>query len=234
MPALFAYLIAVGLLLGGGYGAVSWLAAPEPVKVVAKGKQKPPSTDAQKSASTDAAVISAPASGKSPPQAGDSAIKPASNDKPQASDKPQSTEPARVTTREQGGSNEGANSNPDQPIVAHAETAPAETTQSPAPRAAVVPQRKEEYKQENRQESRQDNRRPVEGASASGTALNGASAAAAKPKRPSQRQASRSPEHRGLALMTLRTIQFPDGRRATMLIPYRGDNRRAMAIDPEW
>ena len=231
MPALFAYLIAVGLLLGGGYGAVSWLAAPEPVKVVAKGKQKPPSTDAQKSASTDAASVSAPASAQvSAPQAGDSGVKPASNDKPQASDKPQSSESARVTTREQGGSNEGANSNPDQPIVAHAETAPAETTQSPAPHAAVVPQRKDEYKQE----SKQDNRRPAEGASASSTALNGASAAAAKPKRPSQRQASRSPEHRGLALMTLRTIEFPDGRRATMLIPYRGDNRRAMAIDPEW
>src|SRR4030088_2870399 len=42
MPALFAYLIAVGLLLGGGYGALSWLAAPESVKVVAKAKPKPP------------------------------------------------------------------------------------------------------------------------------------------------------------------------------------------------
>jgi hypothetical protein len=43
MPALFAYLIAVGLLLGGGYGALSWLAAAEPIKVVAKAKSKPPS-----------------------------------------------------------------------------------------------------------------------------------------------------------------------------------------------
>lgn len=42
MPALFAYLIAVALLLGGGYGALSWLAAPEPVKVVAKATPKPP------------------------------------------------------------------------------------------------------------------------------------------------------------------------------------------------
>ena len=41
MPALFAYLIAVGLLLGGGFGALSWRAAPEPVKVAAKAK--PPS-----------------------------------------------------------------------------------------------------------------------------------------------------------------------------------------------
>jgi hypothetical protein len=35
MPTLFADLIAIGLLLGGGYGASSWPAAPEPVKVVA-------------------------------------------------------------------------------------------------------------------------------------------------------------------------------------------------------
>src|ERR1700694_4995872 len=41
MPALFAYLIAVGILLGGGYGALNWLAAPEPVKVVARAKPKP-------------------------------------------------------------------------------------------------------------------------------------------------------------------------------------------------
>jgi hypothetical protein len=46
MPALFAYLIAVGLLLGGGYVALSWLAAPEPVKVVAKAKPKPPRYEA--------------------------------------------------------------------------------------------------------------------------------------------------------------------------------------------
>jgi len=41
MPALFAYLVAVGLLLGGGYGALNWLAAPEPIKAAAKAKPKP-------------------------------------------------------------------------------------------------------------------------------------------------------------------------------------------------
>jgi hypothetical protein len=42
MPARFAYVMAVGLFLVGGYGALSWLAAPEPVKIVAKAKPKPP------------------------------------------------------------------------------------------------------------------------------------------------------------------------------------------------
>ena len=50
MPALLAYLVAVALLLGGGYGALSWLATPEPLKVVAKATPKaPPPHDADNS-----------------------------------------------------------------------------------------------------------------------------------------------------------------------------------------
>src|SRR5580704_16140943 len=61
MPALFVYLIAVGLLLGGGYGALSWLAAPEPVKVVAaKAKPKPaPHYEANPEAASSEASSSA-------------------------------------------------------------------------------------------------------------------------------------------------------------------------------
>jgi hypothetical protein len=40
---LFAYLLAIGLLLGSGFGALSWLAAPEPVKVTAKARPARPS-----------------------------------------------------------------------------------------------------------------------------------------------------------------------------------------------
>jgi hypothetical protein len=42
MPALFAYLVAIGLLLGGGYGALTWLAAPEPLRVVTKAPKQAP------------------------------------------------------------------------------------------------------------------------------------------------------------------------------------------------
>jgi hypothetical protein len=229
MPALFAYLIAVGVLLGGGYGAVSWLAAPEPVKVVAKAKQKPPSTHT--------AAVSTPAPAQVSPPAVDTAVKQASNDKPRSSE----PEP-RIATREPAASNDGAKPAPNQHTAAQAETTPAEARQSPPQPESVVearqPDQKEQYKQETKQESkqeaRQDNRRPVdEAAPAINTASNTTSAPVAKPKRPSPRQASRLPERRALALMTLRTIEFPDGRRATMLIPYR-DSPRAMAVDQEW
>jgi hypothetical protein len=42
MPALFAYLLAVCIFLGGGYGALNWLATPEPAKVTVSAKPTPP------------------------------------------------------------------------------------------------------------------------------------------------------------------------------------------------
>jgi hypothetical protein len=44
-------------------------------------------------------------------------------------------------------------------------------------------------------------------------------------------QASSRSEKSGLALMTLRTIEFPDGRRVTQLLPYR-NSERALAFQP--
>jgi hypothetical protein len=194
MPALFAYLIAVGLLLGGGYGALSWLAAPQPVQVAAKVKQKSPPTHT--------ASASAPTSGQaSPPQAETGTVKQASRDKPQSSE-PE----ASVAAREQGASNDVTKPSPNQQAVVHAEAS------QPSPR------------HESAVEAGQPDGRQQE---------NATSTPAAKPKRAHRRQASRPAEKRPLALMTLRTIEFPDGHRATMLIPYR-DNRRVMAMDREW
>src|SRR6202022_3906610 len=60
-----------------------------------------------------------------------------------------------------------------------------------------------------------------------------APATTARPvKRPHPRQASNRSEKSALALMTLRTIEFPDGRRVTQLIPYRY-RERALAFQPD-
>jgi hypothetical protein len=53
-----------------------------------------------------------------------------------------------------------------------------------------------------------------------------ASSAAAAPPKPVKRtlrQASRHSEKPALALMTLRTIEFPDGRSCNSIHPYRGE-----------
>ena len=60
-----------------------------------------------------------------------------------------------------------------------------------------------------------------------------ASTAADSVAKPVKRQHVRQAhsEKPALALMTLRTIEFPDGRRVTQLIPYHGE--RAMDSQPD-
>jgi hypothetical protein len=222
MPALFAYLIALGLVLGGGYGALSWLAAPEPVKVVAKAKPKAP-------AAHTASIPEPNSSERSQPQAVEAA-----RAKPASSDKPQSSEPdARVAAREQV--SDQSERAADRQAAVRTEASAAEAARSsPAEatsQATRLPPQRESGPQvrESKQEHKQQNKQPAEAAPPPATSV----AAAAKPKRPYSRQASRPSEKRALALMTLRTIEFPDGRRVTQLIPYR-DDRRAMAFDPDW
>jgi hypothetical protein len=102
MPALFAYLVAVGLLLGGGYGALSWLAAPEPVKVVAKAKPKPPSRD---EANSDATLLANSSATDQAASRSNDQPSPASSEPIVAASEqgapPQLSEPSRSTNRGQ-------------------------------------------------------------------------------------------------------------------------------------
>src|ERR1700693_5595341 len=102
MPALFAYLIAVALLLGGGYGALNWLATPEPVKIVAKAKQPASPRYADDIGASSTQAIAPPANlpetakpevtGK-PGVDGTDQVKTAANDKAASSDQPPSPQP---------------------------------------------------------------------------------------------------------------------------------------------
>ena len=199
MPALLAYLIAVGLLLGGGYGTLSWLAAPEPVRVAAKAKSKPPSQPHY------ADTISRETA---PPEPG----KPEIADKTGSNNKTASVDQFPSEATEQDTKAASSAQTQDQPNrSAHAEMTPAGTSPE-------VRQPAETSSSGNHQQAAE----PIAPA-----------AAAAKPaKRPHLQQASRRSEKRGLALMTLRTIEYPDGRRVSQLLPYRLDER-ALAFESD-
>ena len=198
MPALFAYLIAVGLLLGGGYGALSWLAAPEPVKVAATAKSKPPSPPHHADNSEPRETT--------PPEPS----KPVIDDKTGSNDKTDSVDQFLSEAAAQDTKETSSGQTQDQPNrSAHAEMTPAGANQ--------------------------DAKQPAEASSRGNqqAVSSIAPAAAAKTaKRPHLRQASSRSEKRGLALMTLRTIEFPDGRRVSQLIPYRHD-QRASVFEPD-
>ena len=193
MPALFAYLIAVGLLLGGGYGTLSWLAAPEPVKVAVKAKPKSPSRDEAKSdarsfEANSLAVDDSDYAASGSTAAGSNESRPS----------PQSGSSAVAT--EQGAQMETSERVRDhQNLSANAEVTQAEVKQpAEAASQAVAP-----VFSGNQQAA-------VPAATVTKTS-----------KRRAVRQASGRSEKSALAVMTLRTIEFSDGRRVTQLIPYR-------------
>ena len=213
MPALFAYLIGVGLLLGGGYGALTWLAAPEPVEVAAKAKpaahsgaRSGPNAAAESRAETSAVVASSPAIND--------------HDKVAAGSNDQTPAPAakaRLAASQpdvQGPPESGL----DQPArSAHAD-ALAATSEPHVPDAAV--------------EAGSGDKQPAQVALQGRPAdLRSASAAAAKAAARPRLRPARHHETDAPVLMTLRTIEYPDGRRVTRLIPYSGE--RALAFQPD-
>jgi hypothetical protein len=229
MPSLFAYLIAVGLLLGGGYGALTWLAAPEPVKIAAKAKPIPrlhfdeanreaasePSGHEPQTASLGTTSLGTTSLGTTSIGATSPETVGQSRQVAVGSNQPPVAPPAEVNTASTA---PGARAKASGPAQTQS-SAPAQVQQNPAvsaevPSAEIAPPERAQ---------------PAEAASTGNhaTAVSAAPAATAKtmkPKRPHQRLASRS-ERPALALMTLRTIEFPDGHRVTQLLPYRGDDR---------
>jgi hypothetical protein len=218
MPALFAYLIALGLLLGGGYGALNWLATPEPVKIVARAKPVPR------------------------PHFDEANREPASEPSPQEAQKasPETTIAETVGPRDLvAGSNHP-------PAAPPAEASTASTEQATQPAVAAAPQMAQaqisapapiqQNPAVNAEVASTETARPPEHAqpaevtsagsptsAASATPL--AAAKTVKPKRPHQQRLASRSEKTALVPMTLRTIEFPDGRRVTQLLPYRGDDR---------
>jgi hypothetical protein len=205
MPALFAYLIAVGLLLGGGYGALSWLAAPEPVKVVAKAKPRPPSPvhyTGNYQADPEPAATQPPTPERSRPEPGSQGVGDSESIKTAANDQPASPQPQAGVASAQA------------EVSGPARLSKAEISSVEAGHEA---------KQEEKQPAQTVP--PVSPGNAHSAASTGSAAAARTVSRPHPRQAGHHSEKHGLALMTLRTVEYPDGRRVSQLIPYRSSER---------
>lgn len=198
MPALFAYLLAVGLLLGGGYGALSWLATPEPVKM-ARAKPRPHyrvSSEAGTARASSPAVndneeAATTSNGQRPSSASELGLV--------ASDQAEPSRPAPDQQTRFGNSEALSHE-----AAQHAEASPDVAKES----------------------DRQPAQAALQGLSGNAQSAGLAPTEAAKtvaPPRP--RRANQRSEKRALALMTLRTIEYPDGHRVTRLIPYRGGER---------
>ena len=254
MPALFAYLIAVALLLGGGYGALNWLTTPEPVKVVATATPKPPAPHYADNASpvptqADAPQVTAPEPSKpeqskpvpsKPEVSGTDQLKAAANDEPVSSDPPlsasssQPNPPAAPSQQEAKAEiSDPTRDHRDSP--AQVEKPQAATDQGAQDAEAPPAEARHDDPAPTRHEEEQSTQAAPQGNAQTVASI---APAAKTAKRPHVRQAGRGSEKRPLEVMTLRTIELPDGRRMTRLIPYRaGDRYRedspAMAFGPD-
>lgn len=254
MPALFAYLVAVTLLLGAGYGALSWLATPEPVKVVAKATPKPPpppyaDNSSQGSTPANAPQLGAPESSKpeapgKPEINGSDQVKAAANDEVVSSEQPPPASSSPQPGPTAAASQQEAKAEVSDPVRGHRDR----PAQVEMPQTATDQSAKQHHVEAPPAEAGQDDPAPAgheEEKQSSKAALpgNAQTVASIAPvaktaKRRRVRQASRGLEKRPLEVMTLRTIELPDGRRMTRLIPYPGgdryrDNGPAMTFGPD-
>jgi hypothetical protein len=211
MPALFAYLIAVGLLLGGGYGALNWLAAPEPVKVVERAKptsHREPKREAMSEVSSSETSSDAQNLDQS-----EQAMA-----RPNGETPPPSPPSDNAVAREQGAAQAADVSN---------------STQEPARTGKAEIPSTESLQQSSPQVVQPAPARSAVSTGSKRAAVSSAQAESARTaKRQHKRQASNRPEKSGAVLMILRTIQFPDGRRVTQLVPYR-PSERVLVFDPD-
>ena len=241
MPALFAYLVAVTLLLGGGYGALTWLAAPEPVKIAAKVKPKrvrhyetiPPISDPSETSTTTSSATNAPESdGSNESASGYARAKdvvsvtddlapslPSTNDPPKSDTRAEVNEHVNKQINEQA-SGDGPAAIPD-PVqdrnrAARAEAPVTETKRKISEGTQPSPSRPSPPESSGRPQS-----------VASADSATGAKVVNRSRLSRADRHSERSAhaERRGLVRMTLRTIEFPDGSRETRLIPYRDGGR---------
>jgi hypothetical protein len=208
MPALFAYLIALSLLVGGGYGALNWLAAPEPVKTTGKARQK------ARLAAHEAAV--AAAESRAPEVTGQAA--PSSLSAPSETNSQPETQalpPTAASTKEAdtpahaapaAGTKPAAASKPEVTSPTAARLANSDSEQNGQATAAATPAVKSARRVHLRQ-------------------------AHVHAERSAERH-ERSPERRGV-MMILRTIDYPDGRRVSRLIPYGGSERAWASYEPD-
>lgn len=212
MPALLAYLLIVGLLLGGGYGAFSWLAEPQPLQVA--GRQRPkqvperqiPLTDNQAASAVETNVESSNGNSTGTPEHPTTGL----NSRQNSSDPAvfEGVEPGREVQlpREQSVRDHKAEVVRSSKGVGEKSGDETDSAHGNPPLPAPVQRRSARLK--------------------SASLGNQAVASVNMPKHTKRSDKPHRPsEHRDLQIMTLRTIEFPDGRRVTQLLPYQGPDR---------
>jgi hypothetical protein len=255
MPALFGYLVALVLLLGGGYAGLQWLGSPDNVSTHQRMGEKPAAKNAPKkteqSEKTEfnaAKTTAVPGEADAASGIGTTASTPATMAAPQQSDhEGNETETiARTDDPAPGVNNDTADAARRDDVAATSGASPLNSQPAPRPAKSAAAsaegsqdaQHKEDAKHKDDAEHRDGAQ--VKDIASTPRQSEPRSEPGVKPAKQDRRQAKRQerPHLRSsrsrLVMMYLRTIEFPDGHREQQLLPIRRARRMAVEADDQW
>lgn len=226
MPLLIGYIVALALLLGGGYVSLQWLVAPESVTVASAAKPglkmtapHPTSPEAIAKADANETPKAADEMPEANGQVEAAAVQPSSeaaaNQVEMSTAQPQTSSPDRAAEADIAKSAENGSESP-----AH---------DTPSAASVSQPSTAENYPSGN---GRSSNPAPVS-AGSSTPARRDATDPALKPRSASvkKKRTTRAASHDAPIEMILQTIEYPDGTREQRLLPVRPGRARISTYD---
>jgi hypothetical protein len=235
MPILFGYLVALAVLLGGGYAGLHWLASPDAVSTHQRAGEKPTARNAaRKFEKSDKPELDR-AEATAVPDAADDGSKIATSasatpaiEAPREPDH-QANETAAIS---KPGDSTPRAVNDSAPAGRNDDVASTNGTSNLNPQPEPRQGTPAEPARVGSRDAKQKDDAPIKAGAATPKPSEAMSEPGSRQRRPDKRHARSS--HSGLVMMYLRTIEFPDGHREQQLLPIRRSRRMAVEAEDEW
>ena len=235
MPTLFGYLVALALLLGGGYAGLQWLASPDAVSTHQRAGEKPTARNvskkfekSEKSEFDGAAAPAVPGEADDGSKIGTASSATADVEAPRPSDhEANETETiSKPSDATPSANNDSARAGPNDHV---ATTGGTSNLNSESEIRQATPA---EAAREGSRDAEQKDDAPIRAIAGTPKPGEPRSEPGVKPRRPDKRHVRSS--HSRLVMMYLRTIEFPDGHREQQLLPIRRSRRMAVEAEDQW
>jgi hypothetical protein len=233
MPSLFGYLVALALLLGGGYAGLRWLASPDEVSTRQRASEKPTDRNVPKKSEQSefngARATAVPGEADGGSKIGATASATPDMEAPHPSDH-EANETETISkpgdpTPSADNDSAGAGRNDHVATTSGTSNLNSESElQQGKPAEAAREGSRDAEQKDDAQQVKAIARTPKPGEPRSEPGI--------KPRRPDKRKVRSS--HSGLVMMYLRTIEFPDGHREQQLLPIRRSRRMAVEAEDQW
>jgi hypothetical protein len=236
MPTLFGYLVALALLLGGGYAGLQWLASPDAVSTPQRAGEKPTARNVpkrfEKSEKSEPSEFNGARATAVPDEAeGGSKIGTTATPDMEAPH-PSDHEANETETISKPGDPTPRANNDNAPAGRNDHVATTSSTSNLNSEPELRQGKPAEAAREGSRDAEQKDDAPIKAIARTPKPGEPRSEAGVKPRRSDRRHVRSS--HSGLVMMYLRTIEYPDGHREQQLLPMRRARRMAVEVEDQW